>query len=220
MTKPNFCEIVIILDRSGSMVSVRNDTIGGFNTFVEEQKKTTVGECLLTLVQFDNEYEVVYSGKPITEVPLLNKGNYIPRGSTALLDAIGKTINEVGARLSKMNEEDRPSLVIFVTQTDGQENASLYFRSEQIKEMIKHQTYFYNWQFVFLGADQDSFQAEEIGISRSNTYNYLSTDSYKMHRNLSSALKMSRIKLSEIDPCEASSVAVNIGDMMREEDKK
>ncbi len=173
MTKPNFTEIIVVLDRSGSMEMVRKDTIGGFNAFVEEQKKTT-GEAKLTLVQFDDQYLVVYGGLPIQDVPKLTSETFVPRGMTALLDAVGKTINIVGDRLANTAEDQRPSLVLFVIITDGHENASKEFKLTQIKEKIKHQTEKYNWEFVFLGADQDAFQAEAMGVCAGNTFNYTS----------------------------------------------
>ena len=165
-------EIVVILDRSGSMSQIRDDTIGSFNTFLEDQKKEP-GFANFTLVQFDDKYEVVHEGKTIQEVPALTSETFVPRGSTALLDAIGRTINEVGARLSGMDESDRPGKVIFSILTDGQENHSVEFTRSKIFEMISHQRKEYNWEFIFLSADENGIQdAQSMGISGANVALY------------------------------------------------
>jgi uncharacterized protein YegL len=213
MTKPNFTEIIIVLDRSGSMSSIVDDTIGGVNTLIKEQAKDA-GEIKLTIIQFDNNYEVFVAGKPVKDVPLLDKTTYVPRGSTALLDAIGRTINEVGLRLSLIREEERPSLVLFVIQTDGQENASHLFTSDKIKEMIAHQKDVYKWQFLFLGADQDAFQGMSLGLSKSSVYNYFTTDSSQMYRDLSLSISQCSNAADPISAC------ANIGDVMRANDAK
>lgn len=167
--RQDLTDVTVVLDRSGSMAVVRKDTEGGFDTFVEEQKKAK-GEALLTLVQFDNFYEFVYQGKNIQEVEPLK---LTPRGGTALLDAMGRAINETGERLSKMPEASRPGKVIFVIMTDGQENASAEFSKSKINEMIKHQRETYNWQFVFLGANQDAIhEAGALGILAQNAMTY------------------------------------------------
>jgi Mg-chelatase subunit ChlD len=159
--KKDLCEIVVVLDRSGSMESIKNDMIGGFNTFIAEQKKLP-GECLVTLTQFDTEYDIVYSGKPLKDVPGLE---LVPRGSTALLDAVGRTINDVGARLKATAEDQRPERVLFVIVTDGQENVSHEFTITAINQMVTHQRDKYKWEFVYLGANQDSFaEAQKLGI--------------------------------------------------------
>lgn len=160
--RKDLTEIVLVIDRSGSMNSCQDDAEGGINTFIKEQKEC-VGEANLTLVQFDTEYEVVHNGTPIKDV-----GKYMlhPRGMTALFDATGRAINTVGERLQKMNEQDRPGCVIVVIVTDGQENASTEFKKSQIKEMIERQKNVYNWQFTFLGADADAFtEAVDMGIN-------------------------------------------------------
>lgn len=155
MTKQNFTSINVVLDRSGSMQTILEPTISGFNTFIAEQKKV-IGECEISLHQFDNEYETIYSCQPIAKVLDLTAATFIPRGMTALHDAIGKTINSVGTRLSTMKEEDRPDTVIILIVTDGLENASKEFTSGTIAEMIAHQKDKYSWDFIFLGANQDA----------------------------------------------------------------
>jgi uncharacterized protein YegL len=212
MTKPNLTEIIIVLDRSGSMDGIVDDTIGGINTLITEQAKNP-GEVKLTLIQFDNQYEVFVAGRPIKDVPLLNKATYVPRGSTALLDAIGRTINDVGARLSTTKEEERPSLVLFVIQTDGQENASREYTHEKIKQMIAHQKDTYKWQFLFLGADQDAFQGMGLGLAQGTVYNYFTPDSFKMYRNLSSSIVQCSASADPLAQC------ANIADVMRSNDQ-
>ena len=168
----NLTEIVFILDRSGSMSHLVNDTIGGFNSFVEEQKKQD-GEALLTTILFDDQYDVLHSGKDIKTVELLTNKEYFVRGGTALLDAIAKSINEVGARLNNTNEEDRPAKVLFVITTDGEENASKEFTRQQVKEMIEHQQEKYGWSFLFMGANMDAVStAQSYGISGNNSVTY------------------------------------------------
>jgi len=151
--KSDLTDITLVIDRSGSMSAIRDDAEGGINTFIREQAEEP-GEALLTLVQFDTKYEFVHEGVPIGVVPHYK---LVPRGATALLDAIGRAINETGARLAAMQETDRPGLVLFVVMTDGLENSSVEFTKSQIKEMIQHQESTYSWHFTFLGADQDAF---------------------------------------------------------------
>lgn len=172
--KKDLCEIVVILDESGSMSSVKNDTIGGFNTFLETHQKLP-GFANLTFVKFDTSYNIVYNGKDVKEVPPLNEDTYTPHGCTALLDAVGKTIDEVGIRLSNTNENERPEKVMFVILTDGEENSSREYHLDMIKEKIKHQTEKYNWDFIFLGANQDAWSsATSMGMS--NAINYAAHD--------------------------------------------
>ena len=136
------------------MESIRDDTIGGFNTFLKEQKAQP-GRATLTLVQFDSQdpYEVIHRFKPIKDVPGLTRETYVPRASTPLPDAMGRGINDLENSLAKLKEEDRPSQVMMVIITDGQENSSREFRKDQIEKMIKEKTDKDNWQFVFLSAD-------------------------------------------------------------------
>jgi Mg-chelatase subunit ChlD len=157
--RQDLTDITFVIDRSGSMQAMQTDAEGGVNAFMQRQAAEP-GEALITLVQFDTEYEFVHQGLSAKTVPHYT---LVPRGSTALLDAVGRAINETGARLAKLPEPDRPALVIFVVVTDGQENASREFSKEQIKQMIEHQQKNYQWQFTFLGANQDAF-AEAGGM--------------------------------------------------------
>lgn len=152
--KDNFTRIAVILDRSGSMQTLREATVAGFNEFVRSQLGVT-GEASLKLVQFDDEYEVVFD-KPLVEVPLLTQDIFVPRGMTALLDAQGRTIVELGAELAAMEEKDRPSKVIVMTLTDGLENASKEFSVQRVADLVKQQREVYGWDFVYVGANQDA----------------------------------------------------------------
>lgn len=169
-------DISIVLDRSGSMASIKEDTIGGFNTFISEQQKVD-GKGSLTMVQFDNEFEFVHKAVPLKKVPPLDDTTFVPRGSTALLDAIGRTLEYTGARLGRMKKAERPGQVLFVIITDGEENASREFSLEQINRMIGQRTEKDLWQFVFIGANQDAIQSgRQLGIDAANTYGF-DTDS-------------------------------------------
>ena len=167
----NLTEIIFLMDRSGSMGGLETDTIGGFNAFIKKQTGME-GDTIVTTVLFDDKYELLYNGIEAKKVKLSNK-EYFVRGSTALLDAIGKTILDVGYRLSVIGEEHRPAKVIFVITTDGMENASREFTYAKVKELIKHQQEKYHWEFIFLGANIDATkEASNIGISKNNAFNY------------------------------------------------
>ena len=164
MTRPDLTDVTLVLDRSGSMSSVKAATIEAFNSFLESQCRGE-GSANLSLVQFDDRYEPLYAARRIAKAPLLTDRSYQPRGCTALLDAMGKTIVETGRRLSQMREHKRPGTVIFVTLTDGLENASREFTLGRINEMIREQREKYSWQFVFLGANQDAIAtAAQMGV--------------------------------------------------------
>lgn len=167
--RDDYVDITIVLDRSGSMGSIAADVVGGFNNFIDEQKREP-GLLRVSMTQFNTYYDIVYNGVPVQEVRPLE---FHPFGNTALLDAIGRSINETGRRLAAMDEHDRPRKVIFVIMTDGQENSSREFTKAKIKEMINHQTDKYGWTFVFMGAKQDSFhEAGGLGFRAGSTINY------------------------------------------------
>jgi hypothetical protein len=166
----NLTEIVFILDRSGSMAGLENDTIGGFNGFIKKQAE--VGQTSLTTVLFDDRYEILHNGIDAGKV-VLTSDEYFTRGSTALLDAIGKTINDVGKRLDETPEASRPGKVIFVITTDGLENASREFRYDEVKKMITHQTEKYNWEFIFMGANIDvAKEGNKLGIKADRSFGF------------------------------------------------
>lgn len=173
----NKAHITLILDRSASMESVKSDVIGAVNKFIADQKAVP-NPCTFTLVQFDsvNPYEVVQNAVPISDARPLGPETYVPRGNTPLLDCIGRGIVSLGETLKAMPDADRPGKVIFVVQTDGQENASSEYTKARIAEMVKHQTDVYKWQFVFLGANIDAIgTGTSLGFSASNSSNYAHT---------------------------------------------
>lgn len=159
--KKDYTHISFVLDASGSMGSILNDTIGGFNSFLESQKEAP-GKATFSLTTFNTLVKLVYSFQPIKEVRALNNVSYIPGGGTALYDAIGSTIIGCGAKLAAMEESDRPEKVVIVILTDGEENSSREFSYEKIQDMIKLQSGTYNWEFIFLGANLD---AKALGSS-------------------------------------------------------
>lgn len=168
----NKTDITIILDRSGSMDSVKSDTIGGFNSFLSSQQKSET-EAALSLVQFDDQYETLYIDKDINAAERLTENTFEPRGMTALFDAIGRTINAVGQRLAALAENERPDKVLLVIMTDGLENASQEFSAEKVGEMIRHQRDNYKWEFMFIGANQDAvLSANQIGIAAAASITY------------------------------------------------
>lgn len=169
----DFTDITFVLDRSGSMSSLAGDVVGGYKTFVEEQQK--LGDnATLTLVQFDDRYELAIPACPIKHVnPALA---FSPGGMTALLDAVGRAIVDTGVRLSRLSEDQRPDKVLFVIMTDGEENSSHEFSRERVKQLVDEQTAKYNWKFVFLGANIDAFgAAKSLGFGALNTSNYVAS---------------------------------------------
>ena len=163
--KERLTEIISIVDRFGSMQSILDDAIGGFNTFLAAQQRQP-GQAKLSLILFDNEYQVVHQAVDIQQVEPLNQDTYVPRGSTALMDAVGKTIDAVGERLAATPESERPSQVIISILTDGYENASQTYSKPKVAEMIKHQTEKYSWAFEFQAANMDAFAAaKELSIA-------------------------------------------------------
>ena len=152
---PDLTEIAFVMDRSGSMETMKSEAIGGFNHFLDEQKKEP-GDVRFTLVLFDNEYLKPFDHMPLAEVPYLTNETYQPRASTALLDAMGRTIDEIGKRLATTPEHERPSKVIIACMTDGFENSSRVYPNAKVAQMIEHQSTVYSWEFVFLGATLES----------------------------------------------------------------
>ena len=174
MTKEGFSLIAVVMDRSGSMNMMREATIAGFNALLEDQKKQP-GTAKLYYTQFDDIYEVVHDFTDLQDMAPLTEETYKPRGNTALLDAIGKTIVTVGERLAAMPEDERPANVIVVIQTDGLENASQEYREPgRIKEMIREQRERWNWQFIWLTAGEDAMNAvvHGLGAITGQTVNY------------------------------------------------
>jgi len=170
--KANQTELVFILDRSGSMGGLESDTIGGFNSMLKKQQEQS-DPCRITTVLFDNEYEILHDRIDIEAVSPITANEYFVRGQTALLDAIGRTINKIGGVQKNSNEECRAEKVLFVITTDGMENASREFSYERIKEMIERQKSQYSWEFIFLGANIDAVDvANRFGIAPNRAQNF------------------------------------------------
>jgi len=169
MTNPNLTHIYFLLDRSGSMQSIKDDTEGGFAAFIAEQRQQS-GDCQVTLAQFDNEYEEVYRDVPVHDVPPLR---LVPRGSTALLDSIGRLVTTAGERLAARPEDERPGMIVVGIMTDGYENASREWNHSAIKKLIEQQTRDYGWQFLYLGADQDAIEVgTSMGVAAAHAMTY------------------------------------------------
>lgn len=163
-------EIVFLIDKSGSMGRLKDDTIGGFNSFVESQKDDT--KTTLTTVLFDYSCKTLHDGLDVYEVEEMTNKDYITGGGTAMLDAIGETINTVQYRHDDMGDA-KPDNVLFVITTDGEENSSRKFTKADIERMIKHQTSGHGWEFIFLGANMDAVkEATSIGIDATKAANY------------------------------------------------
>lgn len=169
MANVELTRLVFLLDRSGSMQSIRSDVEGGFAAFIDEQRGAA-GECTVTLAQFDTSYEVVYRDVPLSEVPALELR---PRSSTALLDAMGQLITEVGADIEALQDHERPGTVIVAIMTDGKENASREWTYPAVKALVESRTDRSDWQFVYLGADQDAIEVgARIGVKRDQALTY------------------------------------------------
>jgi len=170
--KTNLTELVFILDRSGSMSGLESDTIGGFNSMLEKQQALP-GECRITTVLFDSEYEVLHDRLDIRAVSPITEREYFVRGCTALLDAVGKTISKIGNVQKQSKPEHRAAKVLFVITTDGMENASREYSYNKVKAQIMRQKAKYGWEFIFLGANIDAAEAaNRFGIDRSRAQNF------------------------------------------------
>jgi uncharacterized protein YegL len=171
----NLTDIVLIVDRSGSMNESASDTIGTINSFIEEQKKLP-GEATVTLVLFNEADECVFARTPLTAFPTITSKEYRCSGMTALIDAACKAIENQGAHYARMRESYRPGKVIVAIITDGEENSSREYTQAQLKAMIEEQTTKYSWEFLFLGANIDTFAvAGNYGIAAMNTMSYTDT---------------------------------------------
>ncbi|HYG92185.1 MAG TPA: vWA domain-containing protein [Nocardioides sp.] len=202
MTRADLTQIYFLLDRSGSMQSIKTDTEGGFAAFVDEQRGTP-GECRVTLAQFDNEYDVVYSSRPLADVPPLDLQ---PRGSTALLDAMGRLVTSAGDELAALPEDQRPATVIVAVMTDGHENASREWTHPAIKALVEQQTRQWGWQFMYMGADQDAIEVgTSLGVAAAASVTYgrgKTADAMKV-----AGLKSSRLRAARAAHAAAGSVA-------------
>jgi Mg-chelatase subunit ChlD len=172
LTDPDYTAIALVVDRSGSMASIATDASGAISHFIKDQREQP-GRTTVKLVQFDDQYDVVYPSTDIHQVP---EYQLVPRGNTALLDAIGRTVTDFGHELAALPEANRPSTVIVVVQTDGLENASRNYGREQIAGMIQNQEANYGWKFVYLGANQDAIAVgQAMGFHGHSTMDYMAS---------------------------------------------
>jgi hypothetical protein len=209
MTDTDLTHIYFLLDRSGSMQSIRAATIEGFDTFIAEQRNAP-GRCRVTLAQFDNHYEEVSTDLPIAEI-----GGLVlePRGSTALLDSIGRLVTTAGERLAALHDGQRPGTVIVGIMTDGHENASHEYRYADVKALIERQTEEFSWQFLYMGADQDAIEVgarlgvdadHAVTFDRQNVADVFAATSanmseYRMARSAGAPLEEARRRSSYTD---------------------
>lgn len=169
----NVTELVFILDRSGSMSGLEGDTIGGFNAMIQKQKKED-GEAYVSTILFDNVSEVLHDRIRLKDVPKMTDKEYTVRGSTALIDAIGGAIRHIGNIHKYARPEDVPTHTMFIITTDGMENASIHYSSDEVKNMIERQKEKYGWEFLFIGANIDAVEtAARFGIERNRAVNYM-----------------------------------------------
>lgn len=170
--KTGLTELVFILDKSGSMGGLERDTIGGYNANLTANREVE-GECKVTTVLFDTAYTLLHDRVDIKKVKDITEKEYAVGGGTALLDALGRTINSIGRALDGLDEDKRPEKVLFVIVTDGEENSSKEFSAEQVREMVTHQREVYSWEFIFLGANIDAVQtATQYGFAANMAQNY------------------------------------------------
>lgn len=170
--KEDFTELVFVLDRSGSMAGLVSDTIGGFNALIEKQKREP-GGCVVTTVLFDDQYELLHDRVPLERIPPITEREYYARGSTALLDAIGKTVAKTANAQRGIAEEERAGKVLFVIMTDGLENASREYSADRIRALIAAEQERSGWEFLFLGANMDAIQAAaSVGIRADRAVTY------------------------------------------------
>lgn len=169
MSNQNLTLIAFLLDRSGSMQSIKSDVVGGFDAFLAEQRAGE-GDCRVTLAQFDDQYEVVYRAVPVSEVSPLELN---PRSSTALLDSMGKLITDTAAEIAALAEDDKPGSVIIAIMTDGLENASHEWSRPAIKSLVEQQTNEFGWEFLYMGADQDAVEVgKDLGVKAEQAVTY------------------------------------------------
>lgn len=190
MTKPNYTHLSLIVDRSGSMVSIKDDAEGGINTLIKEQAEVP-GEITVSLYHFDTVYEKVFGPIPASDAPVYR---LVPRGGTALLDATAKAIVETGEFLAGLPENQRPDKVIFVVATDGQENSSREYNRQQVKDMVDVQTKDYKWEFIYLGANVNAFaEAHSLGFAGSSQYQGTGASTRGVYGAASTALRTARV---------------------------
>ncbi len=217
-------EIALILDRSGSMETCADAAIAGFNEFLATQR-LEAGIARMSLILFDDRYETPYSSLPLSEIVDLDHKTFVPRGTTALLDAIGRTIDELGNRLAQLPESDRPGLVIVAILTDGFENSSHTYSWRDISERIAHQRDAYNWKFLFLAANQDAIAtAARIHIGAHDSASFAADApgakaSFKSASRKTSAMRKFRV-CSPMTPSEQEDLGKSLGEIVQEDDSE
>jgi hypothetical protein len=210
-------EIAFILDRSGSMESIKQGTIEGYNSFISQQQENEKYPVRFSLTLFNTEIEEKITSVPVLNLTNLEEGNYLPSGGTALLDAIGITVDNLGKRLAAIPEAERPCKVIVAIMTDGEENSSRIFSWDEISEKIRRQTEVYKWEFLFMGADQDAIAtASRMNIARDSSVKYYST--YGSTRSVIRAMGKS-IKHSKMAPNQ-NAEKPSLSDLVAEEEAK
>ena len=213
--RKDLTELVFILDRSGSMSGLEADTIGGFNSLVEKQKKEK-GEALISVVLFDDRQEVLYDRQPLDRIEPMNEKQYFVRGCTALLDAVGGAIHHIGNVHKYAREEDRPAKTLFIITTDGMENASRQYTYDKVKEMVERQKDKYGWEFLFLGANMDAISvAGRFGIraDRAVTYECDQEGTLLNYQEISKSVSAMRASAA---PTAAESFKSGAGDWSKE----
>ncbi len=189
----NATEIAFVLDASGSMESIRSDAIGGFNSFLKEQQAVP-GEARLSLLTFNTLFNWIEDSVPLQQARQLNEKTYVPMGATALLDAIGITVDRVGQGLRDLREADRPDKVVIAVFTDGQENSSTQYSKQRIAEMIDHQSQVYKWQFLFLAANIDAIAtAATLNVKTMAAANFVQANINHAYAAAGSALRAYRL---------------------------
>lgn len=179
--KKNLTEMVFILDKSGSMHGLESDTIGGFNAMILKQKKIG-GDCLVSCVMFDNRSEVVFDREPLQNIREMTGDDYVPGGCTALIDALGSSIKHIGNIHKYIREEDVPEKTVFVIVTDGMENASSKYSSDEVKKMVRKMEKEHGWEFLYLAANIDAVKTgAAIGISEEKSVNYKASSKGTRH---------------------------------------
>jgi uncharacterized protein YegL len=212
-------EIAFLLDRSGSMAAMLEPAIAGFNDFLRDQQRAE-GEARLSLVLFDHHYEVPCASRPVAEVAELDARSFVPRGNTALLDAIGRCIDELGARLAAMPEAERPGQVVVAILTDGEENSSRRFTWQDIAGRIRHQEEHYAWRFLFLGANQDAIATgARMGVAMADSATFIDDGAGYSSSAKAISRKVRAIRSSKLHPgVPLADLESPMSDILREED--
>lgn len=200
-------EVVFVLDRSGSMSGMEQDTIGGFNSVLEKQKAES-DNVIWSTVLFDHMHEVIHNRVPIKKVEPLTDKDYYVRGSTALLDAIGRAIHHIARCHKYAKDGEVPEKTLFIITTDGMENSSMEYSYRRVKEMIEHEKEKYGWEFLFLGANMDAVSvASRIGITRERAATYINDDiGIKKNYEAFGVAMASMARMEEMDDCALEAV--------------